>query len=525
MRAYRDLFARGEYQKAQEILDKSDLKEDGKSRLLWHLEKGTLALNLQDWDGAITHFQQSLDLIDELYTKRLTAKAAALFVNDASDLFYGSSYERSYAHYFLAKSYYQRYLQTANRLDLQGARAAILAWDSYFSELQRSATTKTLYHTDLMLKVFGGEVHEVSGVRQDRQIALQLYKDALQILERQGGIFSLFNAKHAEYVKEWASAIDKGKFPAAKFYEKTPAYYDLQELLHYKILSLTKEIRSGDYAQQVKTLSPSKRVLDQLKQGKGNVVLVFEEGLIPSKVGKPFNFGIRGAIDSVDDSKTKQVIATVGVGVLTAFAMNQLGLVPTQNTGPGAFLFGYEVTKVAVHEAAIQFELPMIEDVPLVQRLEYFVMDDKGVVVQRGPLPVVSENGSIARVVLEEDVVSRYTRTGVRIAIKHLVAIAAALGIYQKLKDSGEFIAKPAALATYVAGSRALTALEQADTRHWRTLPQALRMTELNLKPGLYKIGLGLYSGTTPPEGPSKMLQEITVGESGKVLHTLSFSL
>lgn len=525
MQAYREVFSRGEYQKAQELLDQSDLKEDSKSRLLWNLEKGTVALNLQDWDSAINHFQQSLDLIDELFTKRLTAKAAALFVNDASDVFYGASYERSYAHYFLAKSYYQRYLQNANRLDLQGARAAILAWDSYFSELQRSSTAKTLYHTDLMLKLFGGEVHEVSGIRQDRQIALQLYKDALQILERQGGIFSLFNTKHEEYVKEWVATVGKDKFPAGKFYDKTPAFHDLQELLHFKILALTKEIRSGDYSQQVKRLTPSKAVLNKLKEGKGNVVLIFEEGLIPPKVGKPFNFGLRGAIGSVDDSKTKQVIATVGVGVLTAFAMNQLGLVPKQNTSPGSFLFGYEVTKVAVHEAAIEFELPMIENVPLVQRLEYFVLDEKGVIVKRGPLPVVSENGSIARVVLEEDVVARYTRTGIRIAMKHLVAIAGAIGVYQKLKDNGEFIAKPAALATYVAGSRALTTLEQADTRHWRTLPQAFRMTELALPPGHYKIGLGIYSGETPPEGPAKLLQEIVVGESGKALHTLTFSL
>lgn len=525
MKDYRDVFALGDYKKADLLLDKSDLKGNQKSLLLWHLEKGTVALNLGNLDAAIAHFQESLALIDLLYTKRLTAKAASLLINDASDVFYGASYERSYAHYYLAKAYYFRYMQSKNKLDLQGARAAILAWDSYFTQLQRSATYKTLYHTDLMLKVFGGEVHEVSQIRHDKQIALQLYKDALTILERQGGIFSVFNVKHAEYVKEWVEAIKKEKAPSAKYYEKTPAYSDLQDFLHYKILALTKEIRGTDYAAQVKSLKPSELVLKKLLNGKGNVVLIFEEGLIPPKIGKPFNFGIRGAMNAVGDNKTRQIIATVGVGILAAFAMNQLGLVPNQKTNPGSFLFGSEVTKVAVQEAAIEFELPMIENIPLVQRLEVFVLDEKGVVIHREPLPLVSENGSIARVVLEEDVVARYVKTGTRIAIKHVVAIAAAIAVYNQLKDKGEFIAKPAALATYVAGSRGLTAFERADTRHWTTLPHALRLTELKLPPGKYKIALGLYSGTKAPEAPSKLLSDIEVTESAKSLHTISYSL
>jgi hypothetical protein len=529
MKAYRDLFALGDFKKAEEALEKSELKKDQKSVLLYHLEKGTLELNQGKYNEAILHFQESLSLIDALYTKKLTAKAASLLINDASDEFYGASYERSYAHYFLAKAYYLRYLTSQNKLDLQGARATILAWDTYFAELQRNADSSTVYKTDLMLKVFGGEVHEVSEIRNDKQIALQLYKDALKILDTLGGVYSVFNSKNADYVKAVEAALKGEKNPSADLYAKTPSYTDLRDFLHYKILLLTKQLRSNELSKITKELKPSEAVSKKLKAGEGNVVLVLEEGLIPPKIGKPFNFGIRGAMNAVSDNKTKQMIATAGVDFITTFAMNKLDMVPTEKTNPGTFLFGATVTRLGVQEAAIEFELPMIENVPIVQRLEVFVLDDRGVIIHHGPLPIVTENGDLARVVLEEDAVSRYVKTGTRIAMKHIVAILAAIGVYKKLKqgrdDGGDFFAKTAAVATYVGASKGLQMLERADTRHWTTLPQAIRLTELKLPPGTYKIGVGTYSGTKAPDAPSKLLSDIVVKNSEKSLYPLSFSL
>ncbi len=522
MAEYRSAYAAQDFEKAAKLLDKSVLKDDKKSALLWHMEKGTLALAQKNEDSAVKHFEVSLDLIDKLYTKRLSAKAASLFINDPSDFFYGASYERSYAHYFLAKALYSRYLKKGVKLDLQGARGTILAWDTYFTDLQRSAAPKTLYQTDLMLKVFGGEIHEVSEIRNDKQIALQLYKDALQILNTQGGIFSLFNKKNTDYIK----AFEKEGKANAKLYEGTSSRDDLVKFLHFKILSLTKEIRGTDFDSLAKTLGVDAETKKRAAAGPGNVVLVFEEGLIPQKTGKPFNFGIKGAMNAVGDDGAKKFIATVGVELVTAFAMNKLGMVPERTASPGSFIFAHDVTRLAVQEAAIEFELPMIENVPLVQRLELFVLNDKGVVIQRGPLPVISENGDIARVVLEEDVVSRYTKTGVRVATKHIVAIVAALQVYNTLNrgSNGEFLAKTAAMATYVGASKGIAAMEKADTRHWTTLPQALRMYELKLPPGSYKVAIGTYTADKAPETPAKILGDVVVKDSGKSIHTFPFN-
>jgi tetratricopeptide (TPR) repeat protein len=523
MQEYRDAYLASDFGKADDLLEKSSLKKSKKSSLLWHLEKGTVSLAKGDEDSAVSHFQTSLDLIDKLYTKKLSAKVSSLLINDPSDYFYGANYERSYAHYFLAKSLYARYLKKGNALDLQGARGTILAWDTYFTDLQRSSTSKTLYQTDLMLKVFGGEIHEVSQIKNDKQIALQLYKDALQILSSQGGIFSVFNKKNVDYIKDFK---DEGK-PSPKLYEPTPLRNDLTDFLHYKILSLTKDVRGSDFEAQAKTLSPRPEVKKLAAKGSGNVVLVLEEGLIPKKIGKPFNFGIKGAMNSVGDDGAKKFIATVGVEAITAFAMNKLGMIPERTANPGSFVFAHSVTRLAVQEAAVEFELPMIDNVPLVQRLELFVLNSKGVVVHRGPLPVVSENGDIARVVLEEDVVSRYIKTGSRVAVKHIVAIVAALQVYRTLargNEGNDFLAKSAAMATYVGASKGIAALEKADTRSWLTLPQALRMYELKLTPGDYKVAVGTYSGEKAPDAPAKIIGDIIVKNSDKAIHTLQFN-
>lgn len=517
MKAYREAYAANNLDKAAEILNESDLKKDEKSKLLWLLENGTLSLSQGDETKAISHFQNAVELIDQLYTKKISAKAASFLINDASDVFYGASYERSYAHYFLSRAYYARYLKTKEKLDLQGARGTILAWDSYFAELGRSAAPKTVYRTDFMLKVFGGEIHEVSEIRNDKQIALQLYKDALDILESMGGAFAVFNTKNVDYLKEVEQAFSEGKKVSSKAYASTPAKEDFRNFLIYKILSLTKEIRGTEFKQMVKSLNPSAEILAKVNGPKANLVIVLEEGLIPAKVGKPFNFGIKGAMESVEGDSAKQFIATVGVEVLTVFAMNKLGMTPQNMSSTGGFVFAHDLTRFAVQEAAVSFELPMIEDAPKPSDLDVIILDEKGAVIKQEPLAVISENGEIAKVVLEEDVVSRYVKTGTRVATRHILAIIAAMGVFQKLKSSDEFIASAAAMMTYVGASKGIAALEKADTRHWTTLPKTMRMSELALKPGTYEVAL-LNRGTSATDGTKKILGKVVVNDSGKLI-------
>ncbi len=517
MKDYKAKYSRGEFASAKILLEKSDLKKDAKSVLLWHLEQGTLSFDSNDLESAINHFQESLSLIDTLFTKKLSSKAASLFINDASDDFYGSSYERSYVYYFLSKSYYARYLKTGEKSDLQAARGMILAWDSYFSELERSGD-KTLYYTDLMLKVFGAQIHEVSGINNDRQISLQLYKDAIKLLDTQGGIYSVFNQKHVDYIKNFK---DEGIRPSESFYLKTSEYDDLKKFLQSKVLALTKSLRPYELEQTIKEFQIPLDITKKTNQPVANVVLVIEEGMIPTKIPKTFNFGLRGAMGSVEDSSAKKFIATVGAEAITLFAMNTLGMVPNSPMDAGGFMFAHNVTKLAVTEAAIEFELPVIEKFPKILKSEIFVMNKQGQIVAQSPLTVINDNGDLAEVILEEEVVSRYVKTGARVASRHILAIITAMGVYQKLKgvgQGGDFLAKSAALATYVGASKGLSLLEKADTRHWSTLPRSIKMSEFHLPPGDYLLGVGSYQGEQAPQKPTKTVGSFSVKSQDKSL-------
>jgi hypothetical protein len=73
-------------------------------------------------------------------------------------------------------------------------------------------------------------------------------------------------------------------------------------------------------------------------------------------------------------------------------------------------------------------------------------------------------------------------------------------------------------MATYIASSKGIAAFEKADTRHWTTLPQAFRLSELLLTPGTYRIALSEHA----KEGDSasrKILGSIVVNGSGKEIH------
>jgi hypothetical protein len=201
--------------------------------------------------------------------------------------------------------------------------------------------------------------------------------------------------------------------------------------------------------------------------------------------------------------------------------MNKLGLVPTHTTSPGSFIFAHDMARLAVQEASIEFELPMIEELAPLQMMELFILDERGVIKNHRPVPVFSDNGSLARVVLEEDVVARYTKTGARVALKHLIAIISALQVYRSLmkgNNDGDFLAKTAAMATYLAASKGLTALEKADTRQWLSLPNALRMNEFQLPPGEYQLAIGFYQGNQVPESPTKILGKFQVSKTDKTI-------
>jgi hypothetical protein len=530
LREYRDAYMHGEWDRAAGLLKKSKLEKDKDSRLLWLMEQGRLAYGRGDYPQAIASFTAATELIDAQYTKSISKESSKWIVNEASGEFFGAPYERSWLFYHLAMSHW-RYYQEGTlpkeeaRRNLFSARAALLAWDSFFQDWQRSTQGKTIYRHDLTAKVVAGEVHEATGERADQQIALQLYKDAWKLLDTVGPSYAAFNSASAEYTQKISEKLlDGGAFaPVASARSLTPQQEHTRDFLRDKILSLTWRLRPGEIPQVLQQLGLSKEDGAKAKELKAtNVVFVLEEGTIPAKDAEEINLGIQGLANLSTDPKTRAQIAQVGSQVMATFAVEVLGLTPKNPQNVGTYVATRDLTAVAIHEAAIAFQVPVIPPDKTPEPLWLVVKGSGGTDMLVRSWPLITPLEEVARQSLNEEAGQRILRTGVRVAGKHLAAILASFALYQQLKGkNGEnaFLAKMAAMGSYVAATKGIAYSERADTRAWATLPRALRVADASLPPGSYEVSLARKLEQNAP-GETKVLGQIEVAADRKAIFT-----
>lgn len=524
---YRETFAQGEFDRAGSLLKKAHLEKEPKSQLLLLMETGRLAYAQGDFKTAIDQFTAATELIDAQYTKSITREGSKWLVNDASGEFFGATYERSWLFYHLALSHW-RYYQEGKlpreeaRTHLFSARAALLAWDSFFQDWQRGSGGKSLYRHDLAAKVVAGQVHEATGVRADLQISLQLYKDAWNLMNVLTPSFATFNSEAPKYLEVMEAALSDGNFsPPNKYKTDTPAAAQTREFLRDKIVSLTLQLRPGELPQVQQQLGLSNTELTTAKTVKqSNVTFILEEGTIPAKVGETIDIGLKGLASLSKDPKTQAQITKVGSDVFAAFAVETLGL-GASGGGGGRYVMARDVTALAAREAAITFEVPTIAAQAPGQGLWLVVKSGDGKEALLRPWPVISPLTEIARQSLSEEAGQRILRTGVRLAMKHIAAIAAAMGTYYSLNKDGKngFIAKVAAMGVYVAATKGIALTERADTRSWATLPKFLRLTDAQLPPGAYEVSMALKPDRNAP-GDLRPLGKIEVVKGQRAIFT-----
>lgn len=530
LKEYRDAYIHGEWDRAAGLLKKSKLEKDKDSRLLWLMEQGRLAYGRGDYPQAIASFTAATELIDAQYTKSITKESSKWIVNEASGEFFGAPYERSWLFYHLAMAHWRYYQegklpQEEARRHLFSARAALLAWDSFFQDWQRSTEGKTVYRHDLTAKVVAGEVHEATGERADLQIALQLYKDAWKLLDTVGPSFAAFNSESADYNKKITEKLLDGEAftPVSSARSLTPQQEQTREFLSDKILSLTWQLRAGEIPQVLTQLGLKKEDGAKAKALKpSNVVFVLEEGTISAKDAEEINLGIKGLANLSKDPKTRAQIAQLGSQLMATFAVEVLGLAPKNPQNVGGYIATRDLTAVAIHEAAIAFEVPVIPITTKPEPLWLVVKGDGGKDMLVRSWPLITPLEEVARQSLEEESGQRILRTGVRVAGKHIAAIVASYTLYQQLKGKNgdnAFLAKMAAMGSYVAATKGIAYSERADTRSWATLPRALRVADASLPPGNYEVSLARKLEQNTP-GELKPLGSIVVNKNGKAIFT-----
>jgi len=492
----RDLFSQKQYPKALEFLETTELKTDPTNRLLYLMEKGRILFASDKFHEASVVFIEANELVDKLYTKSIKQEIASALLSDNSKNYYGSIFERSMLYYYQAMSFIKLYeIEQSESLKnkyIYQARASLLAWDSFFQDIRRRSGLQTLYRDSLIGKVLAASVHELIGKKSDRNIALQLYKDALGILQTQGLTYKNFNSKSIDYI----TAIKENKKIEKSSINKTKNYESLEDFLHFKVLSLTKSLRSYEYAKQVKLLNPSQSVVDELKK-KTNVDIFFEEGMINPIEAKMYSYTLKSAIDSIESKNTRAVVAGIGLPVLSYFAMGPLGLGISANSGTTSFYGTHNLGSAVTQEAGIEFEMPAAKEPTIVEteKIEFYDEDGKKLITS-SEFTLYGALNDIEFLQANERASNSYKKVGTKIAIKHIIAIIAAFKTYDHIKkSSGELFAKPAAFTQYILSAKAIAASEKADVRHWTTLPSLLRTSSNALPPGKYTVKLNKSAG------------------------------
>lgn len=506
---------------ALEFLENSKLAKDKSLRLLYLLEKGKFLADLGAFEEATLSFQKAKNLSDKWFTKSLSERVATFVLNENYERYHGEIYEHSALHYLMAYTFYQlyqegrtrRYSQEEKQLGdwskisrqeknsaLQRARAVVVSWNAFFETVQRDRNT--LYRADLMMAVLGAKIHLAIGGRQEKEIAYKLLQKAKVIYRKIGLSLPSFNESFDDFgtqLLENQGRVSKKMKQAAL--KKTKLAVQLENYLEAHFRRLQKELRPKSFRKWKKSASlEEKRRVRSAK----NTSLVFEEGLIRMKEAKEINIGIAGAMNAVDDPAAKKTINIVGTAALMGFANQVLGLNPSNSAGQ--LFLSRAAAEVGKSEAAIRFEIPHI-NLESRQESYSFAICPRGESnpIKEGKLTLLQPLSDAAALAVSEAARVRILKAGGRVALKHVLAIVAAYGTYRGLrgkdaKGGESFLAKAAAVATYLASSRLIKESEKADVRQWISLPDAVHVADLNLSAGKYSVSVSYGKKRTPAQ-------------------------
>lgn len=464
----KNFFATGAYDQGLAYIEKSKFYQNKDERLLALMEKGMLLHAKGDWEQSSLALDQARTLSAELYTISLSKKGEKALLNDNFDVFYGEIYERSLIYFYLSVNAILNYQKTGKRDDLFKARAEVLAWDSFLNSIKEDRLGQSVYKNDLLLKLYGAKVHEIIGTREDRQIALQLYKDAKDVILKNYNTYPSFNLNYKEFKKDFTKLQSLSMTEVKKKYiAESDHQKQLQTYIDDNIARLTKAVK------------PAK---NKTANAKTAVTLIFEKGIIAEKVADKSFYGL--------DFLSREPL-------ISLFVADVLGLMPTANSyNPGGAFLGLATSTAALRSIGVGFELPKIQNFNPPKKQTLNILDSSGAVVQSRDLALINPLGDIAEEAVFEQSAWTYTRVGFRLATKHATAIAASFATYKALgggkSGDNNFLAKNAALIQYIGAAKVIEESEKADTRNWSTLPNEIRLVDMDLLPGNYRLEIML---------------------------------
>lgn len=438
----RNLVKQGDYQGALLMAQGKKYYPGNESKLLKLLDSATILHLKGDYQASLKTFDEAKKLSDSLFTVSISKKIKTFFANDSSDNYYGEIYERSFIRFYQVLNHYLLSLdpktdEKVRRSHLMSARAVLLEWDSMLDGYKNDLKGKVTYKEDMSAKTFGAYIHEIFDTSGDRTIAKSLYKEGNELLVKNYSAYPSYNYSYEKFKKDFE------KFPKLGMKKVQKDYIS----------------KSGVGTELVSFLNERKK-----KVGKGDreIVVLLNEGFIEKKKARKIKIPI--GLNTLPPGITKK---RDFVRFLRKTLSISSATVPT-----------------------ISYELPSIRSSYTRMSKDILVKDEKGKIVAKSKAVIVNPLSEIAYNTLDQQMGAVKTKIGTRVAAKHVTALAAAFITYRSSVKRGqkEFLASAIAGASYAIANKGIEASEQADLRHWTTLPNVIRLSRLKVKPGKYKV-------------------------------------
>ena len=240
------------YNSALEIAKNKKFYSEKINILIKNLELGTIHYLKQNYYQSLRFFEIAKKISDELYTISISKKVLSGY--DANlDNYYGEYYELSMIRFYLSlvnynlykQGYYEEYIdennkkiekkeltETEKNFHLTYARSSIVEWDTFMKTLQKEKQGVDTYKNDMLLKIWGSFIHYEYGSLTDKQIAIQLYKDAKDVLLKNYNMYSVFNKKDKKFNDDYKKLENKTLQQLYKDYiEETQYSNEIKEFI------------------------------------------------------------------------------------------------------------------------------------------------------------------------------------------------------------------------------------------------------------------------------------------------------
>ncbi|MBI4404054.1 MAG: hypothetical protein HY537_07835 [Deltaproteobacteria bacterium] len=504
----KDAFVQGRFAEAETMLSSSQVVGEEKNRLLTLMELGTIAHYAGDYEKSNRFLLRAKDIAKELYTVSVSEQIATGLLNDNSASYAGMDYEVSAIHYYIitnfllmsaegkikawsmpliqhkkntifeAEQHPERILTAKEQTDfLSKARSEALAWDSFLETIRQRNKGHPYFKDDLLAKLLGAYIHRNTGQSSEKTIAKILYQDARNILVRSYSLFPTFNGTSEKYLDNYSKFAELG-----------------ESLVKERFVLPTEYYQSLD-----RFISERSKVSDT----KNKVVLILEAGTIPEKTTKIYTVGLSTLFGQIQDPVLRSVIEQLGTHVILETAPSVgVGLVAVALTGAimgeveGGPNKPQHISQAIDKAIGFEFKLPSI---PKVKTDTEFVIkftraDGKEF---QTPAVIVNPFNDIAYLDVERRAAGIATKTGIRVGLKYLAALIAAITVYQKTPEP-EFLKVATGTATWIAGKKLVDATESPDTRAWAMLPMNVAISEIELTPGNYHLTALPKNGGVP---------------------------